>query len=146
MEEFNTIEKAKELFKSVDGLGKTNNIFVSYKDLQKNSGMVNGMEYPYEGLLINETEKGIGMFYLHQPGLVLTQNINKMEVLKDKYFFIPKENIKKITIKKFALLNNKIKRISIETNDNRCHKIFAKIVEKNIPYQEENFMNFIKNN
>lgn len=145
MEEFNTLEKVINLFKNVNGYGENNTIFVAYKDMQKSSGMLSGMNYPYEGLLINQTENGIGMFYLQQSGLVLTQNVEKMTLNKEQYTFIAKKDIKKITIKNYALLNSKIKRISIDVNDGRSFKLFAKLNEKNIPYQTENFANFINN-
>ena len=54
MEEFNTIEKVEKLFKDIDALGKENNIFVASQDKQKVSGAIAGMEYPYDGLLIND--------------------------------------------------------------------------------------------
>lgn len=144
MNEFNDLEKVKELFKKEKGNGKENIYFVAYKDMQKSSGMVSGMEYPYEGLLINQNENGIGMFYLKQPGLVLTQNLEKMNLDKDSYIFISNDKIVEIKIKNYALLNSKIKRIEIKTNNKMNYKLFAKIKEKNIPYQEENFIKFIE--
>ena len=147
MEEFNTIDKVIELFKEKNYYEEENNIFIAYKDLQKSNGMVSGMEYPYEGLIINETNKGLAMIPLKQPGIVLTQTVNKMEIDKSKeIIFIPKENIINITIKNFALLNSKVKRISIKTNDKKNYLLFARIIEKSIPYQEENFTKFINNN
>ena len=64
MEEFNNIEKVKALFASVNGLGNENLFFVACQDKEKVSGAAAGMEYPYDGLLINATEKGLVMFYL----------------------------------------------------------------------------------
>ena len=144
MNEFNDIEKVKKLFEKEKGNGKENIYFVAYKDMQKSSGMVSGMEYPYEGLLLNINENGIGMFYLNQPGLVLTQNIEKMNLDKDSYVFISNDKIDEIKIKNYALLNSKVKRIEIKTNNKMNYKLFAKINEKNIPYQEENFIKFIE--
>ena len=69
MEEYNTIEQVTKLFASVNGLGSDNAFFVASKDKEKSSGMVSGMEYPYDGLLINASEKGIGMFYLKAGAL-----------------------------------------------------------------------------
>ena len=92
MEEFNMLEKVINLFQSKGGYGSNNAIFIAYKDMRKNSGLVGGMEYPFDGLLINQNENGIGMFFLKQPGLVLTQNITKMNLDKESYLFIPKEN------------------------------------------------------
>ena len=83
------------------------------------------------------------MFYLNQKGIVLTQNISKMTLDKDSYMFISNEEIKDIKIKNFALLNSKVKRISINTKD-KSYKLFAKIDEKDIPYQKENFTKFIE--
>ena len=143
MEEFNELEKVKELFNQVKGNGKENSYFVAYKDMQKSSGMVSGMEYPYDGLLINMNENGIGFFFLKQSGIVLTQNLAKMTLAKDSYTFISNDDIKKVTIKNYALLNSKVKRISIDTED-KSYKLFAKLNEKNITYQTENFTKFIE--
>lgn len=142
MEEFNSLEKVIALFKEVNGYEEDNTIFVTYTDINNGGG---GMNYPFEGLLINQTEKGIGMFFLKQSGMVLTQSIAKMHIEKEHYVFIPKQDIKKITIKNYALLNPKIKRIIIDVNDGRSYRIFAKLNEKNIPYQTENLTKFINN-
>ncbi len=142
MEEFNTLEKVIELFKGVNGYGEDNAIFIAYTDINRGGG---GMNYPFDGLLINQTEKGIGMFFLQQPGVVLTQNVSKMKLDKEHYVFIPKQNIVNITIKNYALLNSKIKSIIIDVNDGRSYRLFAKLNEKVIPYQTENFTRFINN-
>ena len=94
MEEFNTIEKIRKLFKDVNCEGKENCYFIAYKDMTRNSGMVNGMEYPYDALLINRTENGLGVFYLQQDGIPWKYNISKMHVDKNSYFFIKNEDIK----------------------------------------------------
>ena len=144
MEEFNTIEKVIELFKQSNNYGDENNIFVVYKDLQKSNGMVSGMEYPYEGLIINETEKGFVMIPLKQKGF-LTQSMKKMQIDKERnLIIIPKENIISITVKNYALFNSSAKRISIKTNDNKNYLLYAKINEKDLPYQKENFKKFIE--
>lgn len=144
MEEFNSIEKVKGLFEGVNCTGNENCYFVAYKDSAKNAGMVKGMEYPYEALLINQTENGLGVFYISQPGLVLTQNLAKMELVKDSYFFIKNEDVKEITVKNWALLNSKIKRIEIKLNDGKTHKLYAKLNENLLPYQNENFTKFVE--
>ena len=147
MEEFNTIEKVKNLFASVNAIGNDNTFFVTCQDKQKVSGMVAGMEYPYDGLLINDTEKGIAMFYLKASGLsglITLSNPSKMSLDKEQYIFIPTNDIKEIKIKNFALLNSKTKRIEINTIDGKSHKLYAKIEEKDFPYQKENFARFIE--
>ena len=147
MEEFNTIEKVKELFASINSLGNNNTFFVACQDKQNVSGMAAGMEYPYDGLLINETENGIAMFYLKASalsGLITLSNPSKMTLDKENHIFIPKDEIKEINIKNFALLNKKTKRIEINTIDGKSHKLYAKIEEKDFPYQKDNFTNFIE--
>ena len=157
MEEFNTIEKCLELFKSVNCIGNENLIFFTYKDTAKSagtaamlggavgalaSGMINGAEYPYDGLLINKTENGIGMFMVRQPGVPLTYKLEKMELQKDQFIYYKNEDIKEIKIKKFALLNNKKKSIFITTNDKKRYVLCAKINEPNLPYHNDNFSKF----
>ena len=147
MEEFNTIEKVKELFESIDCLGENNIFFVACQDKQKVSGMVAGMEYPYDGLLINDTEKGIAMFYLKASGLsglITLSNPAKMSLDKENHIFIPTDEVKEIKIKNFALLNSKTKRIEINTIDGKSHKLYAKVDEKDFPYHKDNFDKFMK--
>ena len=147
MEEFNDIEKVKELFNSINSLESDNTFFVACQDKQKVSGMAAGMEYPYDGLLINDTEKGITMFYLKAgalSGLITLSSPSKMKLDKENHIFISADNIKEIIIKKFALLNNKTKRIEINTKDGKSHKLYANLEEKDFPYQKENFAKFIE--
>ena len=91
MNEFNTIEKVTELFKSIDALGNDNLYFVASQDKQKVSGMAAGMEYPYDGLLINVNEKGFTMFYLKAgalSGLITLSSPSKMTLDKENHIFI----------------------------------------------------------
>lgn len=147
MEEFNTIEKVKQLFESVGGLGNENLFFVTCQDKQKVSGAVAGMEYPYDGLLINASEKGIGMFYLKGSalsGLITLSSPSKMTLDKQNYIFIPSENIGNIVVKNFALFNSKTKRIEINTTDGKSHKLYAKLDEIGFPYHKDNFAKWIQ--
>ena len=147
MEEFNTFEKVNALFESVNGLGSQNLFFVTCQDKQYVTGAAAGMEYPYDGLLINATEKGLGMFYLKagaMSGLITLSTPSKMSIEKENYIFIPSENIKQITVKKFALLNSKVKRISIDTVDGKSHKLYARVEEKDFPYHKDNFNAFVE--
>ena len=59
-------------------------------------------------------------------------------------FFIPKENIQGIVIKKFALFNSKTKRMEINTLDGKSHKLYANVEEKDFPYQKDNFAKFME--
>ena len=147
MEEFNTFDKVQELFRSVDGLGENNMFILACQDKQYVSGMVAGMEYPYDGLLINLTEKGIGMFYLKagaMSGLITLSSPSKMTLEKDKYLFIQNDNLKEIKVKNFALFNKKTKRIEINTLDGKSHKLYARVEEKDFPYHNEYFSKFLE--
>ena len=147
MEEFNTIEKVKELFASIDALGESNLFFVACQDKQKVSGMVAGMEYPYDGLLINAFEKGIAMFYLKAgalSGLFTLSKPSKMTLDKENHIFIPVDEIKEVKVKNFALLNSKTKRLEINTADGKSHKLYANVEEKDFPYHKENFAAFME--
>ena len=147
MEEFNTSEKVKALFESIGGLGNENLFFVACQDKEKVSGAVAGMEYPYDGLLINASEKGLVMYYLKAgalSGLFTLSTPSKMTLDRDNYIFIPSEDIAEIKVKNFALLNSKTKRIEINTREGKSHKLYAKIDEKDFPYQKENFTMFIE--
>ena len=159
MEEYNTIEKCLELFKSVNCVGNENLIFFAYKDTAKAAGpsvmlggavgafaggVVNGAEYPYDALLINKTENGIGMFMLKQPGVPLTYKLEKMELQKDKFIFYKDEDIKEIKIKKFALFNSKKKSIFITTSDKKKYVLCADVNEARLPYHNDNFAKFIE--
>jgi hypothetical protein len=109
--------------------------------------MVAGMEYPYDGLLINSNEKGITMFYLKASslsGLITLSSPSKMTLDKENYIFIPTDEIKEIKIKKFALLNNKTMRLEINTVSGKSHKLYANLEEKDFPYQKENFAKFME--
>lgn len=144
MEEFNSLEKVKELFSKANCIGNENCYFVAYKDVAKNSGMVKGMEYPYDALLINQTENGLGIYYLNQKGIPFSYNLAKMHVDENTYFFIKNEEIKSIEIKKWALLNSKTKKVIIKLNNGKIHQLYANINEKLLPYQNENFAKFIE--
>ena len=146
MEEFNSIEKVVELFRSINGLGGDNAFFIACQDKQKVNGVVAGMEYPYDGLLINTTEQGIIAFYLKNPlgGLIGLSKAEKMKLDREHYIFIPAGNITNVTIKKFALFNSKVKRISIDTVDGKSHKLYARLEENAFPYHKDGFAKFME--
>ena len=147
MEEFNTIEKVQELFRSINALGNENIFFVACQDKQKQSGLVAGAEYPYDGLLINATEQGLVMFHLKASalsGLITLASPAKMTIDRSNYIVIPNADIKEIKIKNFALFNSKTKRIEINTVSGKSHKLYARVDEKEFPYQKENFAKFME--
>ncbi len=142
MEDFNTIEKAEELFKKEDCFGQENLIFLTFKDVQQGGGMLNGMKYPYDGLLINHTEDGIGMFYLKYEKPFSLKPAESM-LLKGDFVFIPKDDIFKIRVKNYNFVKKSVKKVIIDTKDGKSHKLMAHVKEDKIPYHEENFEVFM---
>ena len=120
MDKFDSLEKVYSLFQNVNCIGNDNCFFVAYKDTQKTSGFVGGMQH------------GVPMMY----------HIDKMDVLLDSFTFIKNENIKSIIISKYALFNKGKKRITIKLNDGMTHYLFANVDEKLIPYHNDNFLKF----
>ena len=66
-----------------------------------------------------------------------------IEDCKENHIFIPASDVQGVTIKKFALLNSKTKRIEIDTADGKSHKLYANVEESDFPYHKENFAKFM---
>ena len=144
MDEFNTIEKVEKLFKD-KGLNEPNSIYLALlKDFRKYSGMVSGMDYPYSGMLLNITDKGIGYFYLNTAKFSLKVTMDKLVVDKDSYTFLSNDDIKSVEVKNFALLNKKRKLLIIKTNDKKTHYLFGAVEDSTLPYHNENFAKLIE--
>ncbi len=144
MKEFDTLEKVQELFEKLNLNGEKNSYFIAYKDTASSSGMVSGMEYPYDAVLVNVTEKGIAMIFLVVDGITLNfVKIEKLHLKNNEFVFIKNEDIRDVNIKKYALLNSSKKRISIKTNDKKDYKLYANINEPLLTYHNEGFEKFI---
>lgn len=144
MEEFNTLEKVRALFEGKNCIGKENHYVVLMQDIRKYSGMAAGMEYPYHALLMDQTEDGIGYFYLVQPKLSLKILLEKLVVNKESYTFLRNEDIVSVQVKKYALFDSKRKSIVIKTKDKKTHYLYAKVEDNLLPYHNENFAKFIE--
>ena len=148
MNEFNTYEKCIELFRNARCLGNSNCIFLAYKDVAKTTGgglvggMVSGMEYPYDALLINVTEFGIGMLLIKFP-FALKIRPEDMKIQKDKLIYYPNENIINIKVDKVMFHKNN-RRITIKTKDNKKYILIAQLNEPNLPYHDNNLAMFIQ--
>ena len=152
MNEFTTLENVQKLFESLNLTGAQNSYFIAYKDMNKQVGMtggalggvVSGMEYPYDAVLVNRTEKGIAMILLVTDGVVWNMvKLDKLRLKDNEYIFIDNSEIEKIEIKKFALLNSSKKKISIKTKDKKYY-LYANIDEPQLPYHNEGFDKFMK--
>lgn len=169
MADYKTLEGASELFQSVDGLSAQNNIFLVYKNTTREgmkAGLAGGLagglmsaglpgviiktgkaaetvlEGKFTGLLINQTENGLGIIPMHQKGLQLTLNADKLEPEPENYIFIGNEAISEIKIKNFNIFNKKVQKVNIFVDKYKLY-LMARISEKNIPYQQENFTKFM---
>ena len=142
MDEFNTIEKVKKLF-SDKGLNNDGIYLALLKDTRKTAGMVGGMEYPYDGLLLNISDEGIGYFYLKNAKFSLMIKLEKLVVDKDSYTYLSNDDIKSIELKKFALLDSKRKELIIKTNDKKTHYVYGSIKDDLLPYHNENMAKLI---
>lgn len=144
MDEFNTIEKVKKLFSDKNIKDDESNIYLALlSDSRKNSGMVGGMEYPYNGLLLCITNDGIGYYYLKTTKFSLKVTMNKLVLDKDSYTFIENNNIKSIEVKKFALLDKKRKELIIKTNDKKTHYLYGSVDDNTISYHNDNMNKLI---
>ena len=169
MEDYRTIEGVTALFKSVDGISAQNNIFLAFKNTNRDAmkagiagGLAGGMaaagltavvlntkkaaqnvlEGKFAALLINQTESGLGIIPMHQKGLQLTLNADKLEPEPENNIFIPYEAIGSIKIKNFNIFNKKVQKINIAVDKYKLY-LTARISEKSIPYQEQNFTKFM---
>ena len=166
IENIKTLGNALELFRTKNWIGNDNCIFLAYKDNSADgakagaagvlggaiggaigafaAGMEQGMNAKelglgvYAGLLINQTEYGLGIFPLYNKGIALTLNIDKMELDSEKFIIIKNEELQNITVKNYNIFNKKMQKIIITLKNGTTLKLMAKINEKQIPYQQEN--------
>lgn len=152
--DFQTYAQAYALFEMVKGLRECNNIFVAMKDASsdgmgyRGGGIIGGMiaravdkkdafsNLAYDGLLINDTEAGIGVIPIVYKKITLTFDPSKMTAKPNRYFFIPKEEIKQVKIKN-VLLNSKRKRFVVKFENNKRVILLLSTKDKAISYQEQ---------
>ena len=69
--------------------------------------------------------------------------MEKLEIKPEKFLFVNNENIESITIKNFNIFTKNTKKIAIKLKTGTDIRLMAKVSEKLIPYQQENFAKFI---
>lgn len=165
MEDFKSYENAEKMFAENDCVGLENCIFIARKDTNQ-QGMQAGLSSTlglagaaaarmigkndalqnlyYDGLLINQTEKGLGFIPLCNKGIVLTFNLDKMEAKANNFFFIGFENIEKITIKNYSVLNHKLKTLRLFLKNGGKIQVSVSVAEKAVSYHEGNFARFLE--
>jgi len=164
MENFDTYEKAMNLFAEVNCVGEQNCIFVGYKDIGKNiyaTGIVAGVAgifastvadivmneldekinelNKYSGYLVNQTENGIGIIPMN-GGFNSPKGMN---VFMDKFVFIPNQNIEQIIVKNYSFGNKKLQLVKIKGSNKFSFQMIAFVKEKLLPYQEVCFSRFM---
>ena len=161
--DFKTNDGVVNIFRNLNCLGMDNCYFVTFRDTNSeafkygafgavggalgaaaafSSGMVEGMKN-YDGLLINQTENGLGIIPLVTQGVQLILNPDKMVAEPNRFFFIPNQYIASIIVKKFNIFNKKTQKVRIKLTDGTEFKLLAHVSEKNISYQESNFAKFM---
>ena len=101
----------------------------------------------FDGYLINQTEKGIGLIPLKYKdfssqisAITVGALPEKMVAQLDKFFFIEKEKIESISIR---TVNLKMKNVTIKLVNNENIGLTINNKFKSIPYHEENFSKFV---
>ena len=77
-------------------------------------------------------------------GIPFKLKMEKMHVKPDAFHFIGYDNIKNVTIKKFALLNNKTKKVTIKTKDGKTHYLVVNLSEPALAYHDAAFAAFLQ--
>lgn len=170
MANFKDYNEALEIFKQVGCVGKKDNwIFGGFIDKSKSStftssmigqqafgatGYMAGYEIGrkrdisiskingYFALLFDFTENGVGIMPL--DGNSLSLNPKKLEPVYDDYVFYNYQEISEISVKNFWGIRKGIKNVSIKLADNKKLFFFIHMVERILPYQEENMKKFVE--
>lgn len=165
MDDFKRYEIAEAMFAENDCIGNENCIFIARKDINQ-QGMKAGLSSTmgivgsaaagligksdalqnlyYDALLMNQTEDGIGFIPLWNKGIVLTFNPDKMEAKVNNYFFIGFDDIEKIIIKNYSILNSKLKTLRLFLKNGDKIQVLVSVKEKEVPYHERNFARFME--
>lgn len=163
MEEFNTLESVRQLFKSINCLGEENCFFISFINNTSNATLVGGIlggaiggaigavidstsntsTCNCKGFLVNQTEKGIALIPFDYEGIAWTNPIKKMKAQVNSYKFIAQEEIDKVIIKNANLISAVTKNVTIVLKDATRINLVVNKKQKDISYHEENFSKFI---
>ena len=151
MSEFDTLEQVAKLFRDAGCEGQSNCYFVARKDQRRaKSGVVGGMEYPYDAMIINQTENGLGMIYLNwTKTLTLNNNLTEVAKIRDvdaPFRFIPNEDIVEMNVKEGKLFDKGKVLMTIKTVDKKKHPLIAFADEQSLPWHAEGLRAFESRN
>lgn len=143
--DFNTMEQAQWLFESSGCWGTENCCFVTYENAHVKYLPTTAItDDPYNGYLINKTERGFGMFPLAYQKKSLRANPTVMAVMEKDHFFIPNEKVKAVSIRAFhPRVGGETAGIALDLWDRKLYLI-AKREEPLIPYHNDNLAAFVK--
>lgn len=163
--DFKTLEGVLSLLKQGKCTGKENCMILAYKDTSHDSmkygalggavGALGGAALTamagatafldgaakaignFDGLIINQTEKGLGFLPLTAKGIQWTLRPDKLSPKMEGATFIEADQIKFVKIKKYNIFNKKVQKIRIKIGDKTIY-LMARLNERGIEYQEEN--------
>lgn len=164
MTDYKILQQAQAMFAQNNCIGADNCIFVAAKDTQS-QGMQAGLRgtmglagkaiaggmasadalyhLAYDGLLLNLTERGLGIIPLLNQGFNLNGDLAKMTAVAENFLFIDMNAIEEINVKDYSFLNRKVKTVRFFLKNGQKIQVLAKVAEKMIPYQEANFARFM---
>lgn len=148
MGEFKTLQDIEELFKRVDCIGDNNCFFYSLTNIQSISKMMVGsdelpMSNMWDGFLINDTEKGIGLIPLENTKSVFVIKPENMIVHLEDFIFINKNEIESIKIRRLNFISAVAKEVNITLKNGAKYNLMINNKEKSLEYHEMNFSKFI---
>ena len=160
------------IFRQIGVVENEHNIFVLYQDTQHEGmkyGIAGGMAAglaaglgtgigfyqntpaseqilsgDFKGLLVDETEKGLHLVALQGPGGALLRiQPGKLEVHPEQHMFLEYGQIKEIEVKNFSFMQKKVQKVRLSYGDKAKMFLLGNVVDKDIPYQEQNFAKFM---
>ena len=168
MEQFDSLEKVKNLFKQATGEENADaSYIVGVIDHTSNAaivggilggavggaigaaaafsnGMVKGMEQPCDGFLIMQTNDGIGLIPLVRDGIAWVNAYAKMQPSVNNYIFIKNEDISEIKIKSVNF--GAAKKITIKLNNKDKIQVLSYKRDRYLSFQKECLEEFCTRN
>lgn len=142
-EEFNTLDKVKNLFSSQKE-EEWKSFLILYNNVAAYSGYVNAAEHSYTALLVALGDKGGMAFYKLKKEKIFSRNKN-MIIVKEPYSYeyIPKEYIDKVEIKKYIAFTRNQLAVHMRFTTNETHELLINLKDLEMPYQKDGIDEFL---
>lgn len=172
MEQFDSLEKIKNLFSQVTSEDDTNACYLVGIVNQTNNaalvggilggavggaigaavgsaanfsnGMVSGMDRPCAGFLLRQTNEGVGLIPLVREGIAWVNPYAKMKVCINNYFFIGNSEIEEIKIKSIQF--GAAKKITIKLTNKKRIEVTSYKRDRYLSFQKECIEKFCARN